>query len=198
MYPLRYCTGEIVNIGDTIVWIAKDGRLHHGTITQLPKQASTTQWGIEEDHVARSQFDGRIMVLGACREGSSSKLILSTNQRENISWDKITLEKRSKALAYYITGEEVHQGDYVASNGHHGKWAIYRLRVLHVKSVVEYWEPGEVTFMELLNDQGEVVILFPYMNDDDVMSWSWEEVVFIARGTWPIENMPQSTCLAKY
>ena len=191
MYPLRYKTGDVMQIGDVIQWIDDRGCTHLGTIYRLPLQASTTQWGFRES--LSSDSIGKVMIKSS---QDNESIRLSVDRTVAIPLKDISLNKRSQALAFYITGEEVHQGDYVASNAHLGKFSIYRLLVFHVKNEIEVWEPGDRTIIGLIDDKGERTAIFPYLNDDGAMSWSWEEVVFVSRGKWPDASISNFPCIA--
>ncbi len=192
MYPLKYKTGETVQAGDFVNWTSDDATIHHGEIRRIiyqdiPGANGTGQLDWSPDDAQRK---GNI-VLAAPHPPKSLhglSLILQETREEKIPWEKLVLEKRGKAQAYYYSGELVRNGDYVAIDEGNSPMRVGRIQVFFAKSEYESWYKGDVMMISLTRDGGDRCEVFPYFDDDGTPHSAWQDVYFIRRGDWPAEG----------
>lgn len=82
---------------------------------------------------------------------------------------------------HYLTGEEMREGDVVEVDAGCTAYPA-RLHLFRGRSRFEFWEPGEVPFLQLTRlDGGDAPLYFPYTDENGYISEALQEIRFLRR-----------------
>ena len=82
---------------------------------------------------------------------------------------------------HYLSGEEMMEGDVVEVDAGCTAYPA-RLRLFRGRSRFEFWEPGEVLFLQFTRlDGGDAPLYFPYTDEDGYISGALQEIRFLRR-----------------
>ena len=83
--------------------------------------------------------------------------------------------------SHYLTGEEMMEGDVVEVDAGCTAYPA-QLHMFRGRSRFEFWEPGEVLFLQLTRlDGGDAPLYFPYTDEDGYISEALQEIRFLRR-----------------
>ena len=100
--------------------------------------------------------------------------ILPVSESE-LKWQQQAVEP------HYLTGEEMREGDVVELDTGDAAYPT-RLHLFRARSRFEFWEPGEVLFLQLTRlDGGDAPLYFPYTDENGYISEALQEIRFLRR-----------------
>ncbi len=89
--------------------------------------------------------------------------------------------QQQAVVPHYLTGEEMREGDVVELDTGDAAYPT-RLHLFRGRSRFEFWEPGEVLFLQLIRlDGGDAPLYFPYTDEDGYISGALQEIRFLRR-----------------
>ncbi len=192
MYPLCYTTGEPIRFGDLVEWTDENGVRHEltlGRVRYMPhgdvpaEREAVAHW--RQERWADETADC-VPVTGLRAEGeggySDDTLVLQRREDVRVPISSLRFIRRTVPMTY-CSGEPVQDGDWVADDVS-GRFQLYRLRVMYVKSHAEPWFSGTQPFIwlcDLESDNAPLGQVSPFMENGGFEP-CWEHVRFVAHG----------------
>ncbi len=193
MYPLCYSTGEPIRFGDLVEWTDDNGQRHEVTLARVsymphgdvPAEREAVALWRQARWADEGEDYALLTGLRAEGEGGYSDETVLLQRREDIRvpLERLRFIRRTEAMTY-CSGEPVRDGDWVADDVN-GRFILYRLRVMYVKSHEEPWFAGTQPFIWLCdladNEHAPLGLVTPYM-ENGAFEPGWEHVRFVGRG----------------